>query len=509
MKNPLILTFDVGSQSVRALLIDQNGNILAKEQIKISEPLAPKPGYAEHKPETFTNAFNQASKKIHINNPKLVNNIVGVTITTIRNTFVCVDKQGKALRNIIMWMDQRETEGLPTVNLINQIGFRAVGMMEALLVQRKITKANWIQKYQKEIWAKTYKYMTINGYLTLKLTNQFKDSLTNIVGHVPLDYKNRKWYKKSAPLAEVFNVSLDRLPELVEPGTIIGNICKQASALTMIKEGLPLIASGSDKGCETLGTGVLDNNMASLSFGTAATVQTSTRKYIEPQKFMPAYPAVVKGFYNSEVQIFSGYWMISWFKKEFAEKEVKQAEKLGISAEQVLNRVLKNIPPGSDNLILQPYWSPLLKNPEAKGSIIGFGRHHTRAHIYKAMIEGIGFALLEGLKGIEQVGKFKVEALTVSGGGSQSDEICQITADMFGVPVKRIQTYESSGLGSAMIGFVALKIHPSYQAAIKKMVRYKSVLKPNAKNHEIYTKLYNNVYSKIYASLKPIYQEIK
>jgi sugar (pentulose or hexulose) kinase len=117
--------------------------------------------------------------------------------------------------------------------------------------------------------------------------------------------------------------------------------------------------------------------------------------------------------------------------------------------------------------------------------------------------------LLEGLRGIEKVGKFKVEALTVSGGGSQSDEICQITADMFGIPVKRIQTYESGGLGSAMIGFVALKIHPSYQAAIKKMVRYKSVLKPNAKNHEIYTKLFNNVYSKIYASLKPIYQEIK
>lgn len=509
MKNPLILTFDVGSQSVRALLVDSKGNILAKEQIKISEPISPKPGYAEHNPKTFTDAFNLASKKIHLNNPKLIESIIGVTVTTIRNTFVCVDKNGKPLRNIIMWMDQRETEGLPPINLINQIGFRAVGMMEALLTQRKITKANWIQKYQKDIWAKTYKYMTINGYITLRLTGLFKDSLANIVGHVPFDYKNRKWYKKSAPLAEVFNVSLDRLTDLVEPGTIIGKITKEASKLTMIKEGLPLIASGSDKGCETLGTGVLDNNMASLSFGTAATVQTSTRKYIEPQKFMPAYPAVVKGFYNSEVQIFSGYWMISWFKQEFAEKEVKQAEKLKISPEQVLNRVLKDIPPGSDNLILQPYWSPLLKNPEAKGSIIGFARHHTRAHIYKAMIEGIGFALLEGLRGIEKVGHFKVEALTVSGGGSQSDEICQITADMFGVPVKRIQTYESCGLGSSMIGFVALKIHPDFKTAIKNMVRYSSVLKPNMKNHQIYMNLYNNVYSKIYSSLKPIYQEIK
>ena len=509
MKNPLILTFDVGTQSIRALLVDKSGNIVAKEQVKMPEPTASKPGFAEHQPKTIINAFNMASKKLHENYKKLTPNIIGVTVTTIRNTFVCVDKDGKPLRNIIMWMDQRETHGLPPLNFVNRIGFSLVGMTQALNVQRSITKANWIQKYEPKIWDKTYKYTTITAFITHHLSGSFKDSVANIVGHVPLDYKNRKWYSKGAPLAEVFNISKDRRPELVEPGTIIGNITPKASKATGIKTGLPLIASGSDKGCETLGTGVLNNNMASLSFGTAATVQTSTKKYIEPLKFMPAYPAVVSGYYNSEVQIYSGYWLISWFKKEFAENEVRIAEKLKVSPEQVLNKVLKDIPPGSENLVLQPYWSPLLKIPEAKGSIIGFSRHHTRAHIYKAIIEGIGFALLEGLRGIEKNGKLKIEALTVSGGGSQSDEICQITADMFGIPVKRIQTYESCGLGSAMIGFVALKVYPDYQTAIKKMVRYTSVFKPNMKNHEIYSKLYHGVYTKIYQALKPIYQEIK
>ena len=156
MKSPLILTFDVGTQSIRALLVDKNGNIVAKEQIKLKEPIALKPGYAEHQPKTFLDSFNLASVRIHKNNPKLIKDIIGVTVTTIRNTFVCIDKNGKPLRNIIMWMDQRQTHGLPPLNFINRIGFKLVGMTEAIKVQRSITKANWIQKYEPQVWDKTY-----------------------------------------------------------------------------------------------------------------------------------------------------------------------------------------------------------------------------------------------------------------------------------------------------------------------------------------------------------------
>ena len=201
--------------------------------------------------------------------------------------------------------------------------------------------------------------------------------------------------------------------------------------------------------------------------------------------------------------------MISWFKKEFAEKEVVQAPQLGISPEELLNRRLKEIPPGSDGLILQPYWAPMLKQPEAKGSIIGFSSEHTRIHIYKAIIEGIGYGLLEGMENLEKSSKQPINGLTVSGGGSQSEEICQITADMFGKPVYKIQTYEACGLGSSMVAFVSLGIFKNYQEAIKSMVHYTKTFTPNPEVHEIYKHLYMRIYRRIYKQLKPLYWELR
>ena len=147
--------------------------------------------------------------------------------------------------------------------------------------------------------------------------------------------------------------------------------------------------------------------------------------------------------------------------------------------------------------------------PEAKGSLIGFGDVHTRAHIYRAIIEGINYALLDGMERIEKKSKVKVERVMVSGGGSQSDAICQITADMFNKTVMRGQTYESSGLGAAINGFVGLKVFDSYEEAVKNMVHYTSIFKPDEKNTEIYDKLYRKVYTKIYRKLEGLYKEIK
>lgn len=307
----------------------------------------------------------------------------------------------------------------------------------------------------------------------------------------------------------LFGIEREKLPELINPGEVIGVISDEVSKLTDIPQGTPVIAAGSDKGCETLGTGCIGIDTASLSFGTTATVQTTSAKYFEPIKFMPAYPAVVPGCFNPEVEIFRGYWMISWFKKEFALREIVEAEERGVSPESVLNETLNEIPPGSQGLMLQPLWGPGLKMPEAKGSIIGFGDVHTRAHIYRAIIEGINYGLIEGVEQIEAKTRTKVKKLTVSGGGSQSDSICQITADMFNRPVYKGETYESSGLGAAIVGFVGLGVYKSYDEAVQNMVRYSKVFQPDKNNAKIYDALYNRVYKNIYSNLKGIYKEIQ
>lgn len=507
--NPLVLTFDCGTQSIRALLVDKNGNIVAKEQIAFVPYYSLQPGYAEQKPSVYVDTLKEVSRRIHKNNPQLLESIIAVTITTIRDTCICVDKDVKPLRDVIVWLDQREAKCEKPLPLISRLAFGLVGMTEALDDQRKITKSNWLKENEPEIWAKTDKYILLSGYLVHQLTGQLIDSAASQVAHLPFDYKNNKWYEPSNIKYPIFDVEPEKLQALIPPGSVLGTISKSVSDEYLIKEGLPVIATASDKACETLGCGVLDNDLASLSFGTTATIQTTLRKYVEPQQFMPAYPGAVSGTYNPEIQVYRGFWMISWFKKEFAEKEVVQAPQLGISPEELLNRRLKEIPPGSDGLILQPYWAPMLKQPEAKGSIIGFSSEHTRIHIYKAIIEGIGYGLLEGMENLEKSSKQPINGLTVSGGGSQSEEICQITSDMFGKPVYKIQTYEACGLGSSMVAFVSLGIFKDYQEAIKSMVHYTKTFTPNPEVHEIYRHLYTRIYRRIYKQLKPLYWELR
>ena len=509
MKQPLILTFDCGTQSTRALLVDKQGNIVAKEQERFEPYYSTKPGYAEQKPEVYWQALVKVSRLIHTRHPDLIPNIIAVTITTIRDTWVCVDKDIKPLRDIIIWLDQREAKCEAPLPTKSKFAFTLVGMLDALQDQRKITKSNWIIENEPEVWAKTYKYISYSTLMIYRLIGELTDSSASQIGHVPFDYKNKTWQKPNNIQFCIFNVPEDKLISLKEPGEVLGHISEVASKETMIKAGLPLIATGSDKACETLGVGVYDNDMAALSFGTAATVQMSTRDYVTPEPLLPAYPGAVPEVYNPEVQVFRGYWMVSWFKQEFAMRETAEATKTGVAAEEVLNRELKLIPPGSDGLLLQPYWSPLLKMPEAKGCILGFSSEHTRAHIYRAIIEGIGYGLLDGLRKLEKRSGRDVSALAVSGGGSQSDEICQITADMFGVPVRRIQTFEACGVGSSMVAFVAMKEFANIHEAIAHMVHYQKAFMPDPKVHQYYDEVFNEIYSHIYENLKPLYRKMR
>ncbi len=200
--------------------------------------------------------------------------------------------------------------------------------------------------------------------------------------------------------------------------------------------------------------------------------------------------------------------MVTWFKKQFGHAEEKIAEHIGVPTEQILDKSLLEIPAGSNGLMLQPYWAPGLKIPEAKGTIIGFNDCHTKAHVYKSIVEGIGYALYEGLEYLEKKSGQKINKISVSGGGSQSDAICQITADMFGRPVYRVQTYETSGLGAAMIAFWIKGEFANIDECNKAMVHFKDEFKPNLDNTKIYKHLFNKVYKGIYPQLQPLYLKL-
>ena len=163
-------------------------------------------------------------------------------------------------------------------------------------------------------------------------------------------------------------------------------------------------------------------------------------------------------------------------------------------------------------LTLQPYWSPGLRKPpgpEAKGAIIGFGDVHTRAHVYRAMLEGLAYALREGKERTERRSRVPITELRVSGGGSQSDAAMQLTADIFGLPPARPHLYETSGLGAAIDAAVGLGLHPDFDTAVREMTRVGDVFEPDPDARDIYDGLYHRVYKQMYRRLKPLYEEIQ
>ncbi|MDR0718556.1 MAG: FGGY-family carbohydrate kinase [Treponema sp.] len=509
MKDPLVLAFDMGTQSMRALLINPGGRILFKAQKIYAEAYYSKrPGEAEQKAQFYWESLAETSRTLKEKAGALWDDIIAVTCATIRDTCVCLDKNNEPLRDVIVWIDDRTVKDLPPLPLALQIFFKIAALEGKVELQRKKSHCNWISVYEKEVWEKTRSFAMISTWLNFKLTGNLVDSNASMIGHLPFDNKRRTWMRQSDLRRIIFSVKEDQLFDLFDPGAVLGTITALAAEATGIKAGLPLIATGSDKGCETLGLSCLSEEKAALSFGTTATVQVSSRNYFEPSPNMPAYAAVVPGYFNPEIQVYRGYWLLSWFKREFAAKESVQAEALGVSAEKILDERLKEIKPGCDGLILQPYFTPGFAMPHAKGAVIGFSDSHTRIHLYRAIIEGLNFALMQGLEVLNKRGNLTTKEIFVAGGGARSDEVCQITASQFGLPVYRTQTYETCGIGSALTAFVSKGIFSSYEEGLKEMVQIKDEFLPDKNDHSIYRELYEKVFTKMFNKLSPLYQEI-
>jgi len=511
MSKDCVLAIDNGTQSVRALVFDTQGNLLAKARVEIEPYYSTAPGLAEQDPQVFWNAICSACQQVWAMPGAFKERIAGVSLTTQRSTVINVDNQGQPLRPAIVWLDQRRTPGLKPIGGLWGLAFLLTGMRETAAYLQAEAEANWIRTYQPEIWQRTYKYLFLSGYLVFRFTGKFVDSIGSQVGYVPFDYQHLRWASSWDWKWQAVPMDKSLLPDLVPPSQALGEITPQAAEATGIPAGLPLIAAAADKACEVIGAGCLNPNTACLSYGTTATINTTTRRYVELIPLIPPYPSAVPGAYSLETQIFRGFWMVSWFKREFAHNETRLAGERGVEVEELFDDLVDSVAPGSSGLMLQPFWSPGLKmpGPEAKGAVIGFGDVHTRAHLYRSILEGLAYALREGAeRSVKRTG-VKINEIRVAGGGSQSRAAMQLTADIFGLPASLPHVYEASGLGAAIDAAVGLGLHPDFERAIAAMTRTSQSYDPIPANHRIYDELFERVYCHMYRHLKPLYEEIR
>ena len=512
MTADLLLAIDVGTQSVRALVFDRTGTMLARSQVHFEPPFdAPQPGWAEKDAGSYWQALVESCRALWQQGTLQPDRIAGVSLTTQRGTVVCAREDGTPLRPAIVWPDQRLCAEPPSMGAFWNTLFGIAGAGELMRHLQRQAECNWLAQHEPDIWRKTQRFTLLSGWLTHRLVGDWVDSAGCQVGYMPFDYKRQQWARASEWHWKALAIRSTQLPRLVPPASHLGTLTDATAAELGLPKGLPVIAAAADKACEVLGCGALEPDTAHLSFGTAATINTMQPKYLEVQRLLPAYPAALPGAFNTEIQIQRGFWLVSWFKNEFAHGERALAASRGVSAESLFDELIASVPAGSMGLTLQPYWSPGLRDPgpEAKGAIIGFGDVHTRAHVYRAMIEGLAYGLRAGRELIEARVKRKIVRLVISGGGAQSDGAMQIAADVFGLAAERPQVAEASSLGTAMLAATGLGWYADVPSAVRAMARPGKRFEPQVAAVQTYDALYKDVYRPLYKRLEPLYRRIR
>ncbi len=503
------IVIDGGTQNIKAFIFDENGNEVHGESSPVTPYLAVQPNFAEQDAEAYLQITQKVTRSLVRNSGISADTIAAIAITTHRSTVVPVDENGNPVRFAITWLDERKTEGLrlpggPVMSLF----FNIARMADKLKEYQRRSKFNWLKRHEPENYARTFKFLTISSHILHSLTGEFKDCSSMIVGLFPIDLKRLQWHPWKI-VYEIFGVERNRLPALVSPVEIAGTVSEEGARRFGVPQGLPVIIGAGDKQSELLGAGVTTSNIAEISYGTAAVIELLSSKYItHPRMDFFTWGAAIPGHWALEGFVGRGYWMVSWFKGEFGKREEEEALRLGVAPEVVLDKQLTDIPPGSMGLLVQPYWHPRENDPLSKGAMIGFSGEHTRKHVYRAIIEGIGYELRRLGELIAKHSGSAITELRVGGGGSQSDEIMQITADIFGLPAMRMHTSNLSALGAAIDATVALGIHKSFPEAVERMVRVKSTFQPVNENVRIYDRLFREVYVRMYPALSPLHNRI-
>ena len=509
MPGDLILAIDAGTQSIRAAFVDAAGEIVGFHQIHIEPFVSPQPGWAEQDPEYLWGALCDAVTGLTAAHPALTGRIAAVTLAVQRLTMVNVDANGAPLRPAIIWADNRRADPAKVLGRPLLSAGKLIGVGGLLEFSAGYARSNWIQQNQPELWAATHKYLFLSGFFTQRLTGEFRDSAANILGTIPFDTKTSEWSKPRSINGALFPVESEKLPDVVPPGQSLGHVTAQAATVTGIPTGTPMIAAASDKACDVLGAGCLSPDQGSISFGTTATFNVPIKSYLELERFLPPFPAALPGQFHTEVAVLRGLWLVSWFKEEFGLAERLAAAETGRTPEEFFDDLIREIPAGSMGLMTLPSWMPGPHgDPWGKGAVFGFGDVHTRAHLYRSILEGIVFALYAGSVQTAKKTGVPLSVVRASGGGSDSDVLMQITADIFGLPAERPHTAQTSAVGAAITTALGLGWYSDAETAVAAMTRQSTIFEPIAANQTLYRELFERVYRPAEGRLAPLYEQI-
>ncbi len=503
MEKDLILAHDLGTTGNKATLFNTSGEIVASAFHGYGTEYA-HIGWAEQNPEDWWEAFQHTSRKLVSERKIDPHRIAAVSFSGQMMGCLCVDREGKPLRNSIIWADQR---GIAEAALLSErVGEEKVYQITGHRVSPtySLAKLLWIRKHEKEVFQKTHKVLHAKDFLNFRLTGQFVTDYSDASSMNLFDIRKKDW---SDEITEAMEISKDLLPRLCPSTHVSGEISRRMADELGLVPGIPVVVGGGDGPCAAVGAGVVAEGVAYNYIGSSSWIALANPDPIyDPERrtfnFFHLDPHMVTP--TGTMQSAGGSYQ--WLRNTLCSAEVETAGRLGGSAYDLMNQQAAKSPAGAKGLLFLPYLmgerSPHW-NPAARGVFLGLTNTHGRADIIRAVLEGVTFNLRIILDCFTKQG-IRISSMRVIGGGAKGEIWRQILADIFNTPIERLEFLEeATSLGAAIAGGIGAGIFKDFLVA-QKIVRVKEKICPDNKNREIYDRQYE-IFKEAYDALIPIF----
>jgi FGGY-family pentulose kinase len=489
-KEPLVLGLDVGTQSLRAALVDLEGRTVAFGVAPI-ETTYPRPTWAEQDPGQWWAAARAAVQSSLAQAGAAAEQVIAIGLDCTACTVLACNQQGTPLRPALLWMDQRSYR---EADAISATGDRVLRYVSGKVSPEwMLPKALWLKNNEPEVYRRAERIVECTDWMMYRLTGQWTLSLNHVAVKWNYARPDGGW-----PVALMKAVGLEDLlakwPERIVPLGKGEARLDAAAALDLgLNAGTPVAQGGVDAYLGMLGLGATSAGDVAVIVGSSTCHLAQSRGGVFGSGAAGCYPdATVEGLYTIEAGQTATGSILDWYRRHFAGREQAEAERRGVNVYQVLDETAATVPPGADGLVVRDDWqgnrSPY-KNPLARGAIAGLSLAHGPGHVFRALYEATACGTRHILEDAAAHG-LDVERVFLGGGGARSAVWLQIHADILKKPVHLTRESESCALGSAMTAAVAAGAYRDFDEAARAMVAIEKVVEPKAENAHAYDDLF-------------------
>ena len=501
-----LLGIDVGTTSTRTIIIDENGKLITSSTSDY-KLITPKPGWAEQIPDDWWTASIKTIKDVIKKSNVSAENIACVGLSGQMHGSVFLDSKGNVIRPAILWCDQRTYKQCETIyKIFGYDGFIKLSYNRAL-PGFTAPKILWLRENEPENYKKLFKILLPKDYIRYKLSNNYATEVSDASGTILMNIPLRNW---SNEILDGLEIKKSLLPEVFESVVISAKVSSEASHLTGLAQGTPIVGGGSDNAAGAIGSGIVKSGLISDSIGTSGVIFAHSDKPLyDPQGRLHSFCHAVPGKWHLTGVTLSAAGSLKWYYEKFGPSREIIKSFPDIEGYDLLDKQAERVPVGSDGLIFLPYLSgerTPYADPYARGVFFGISYLHGPDHFVRSIMEGVAFSQLDCLSLMRNL-NINSDRVILFGGGARNSIWRQIIADILNSKIVTLNVEEGSAFGAAIIAGAGCGIYSSIKEGVDKIINEDKENNPIAENVKKYNKLYT-IYKSLYMNLKDNFKKL-